>query len=85
MACNEKDGATTKEGSVYDTGKVKIGLRYDKPVRMEMSDEDIALQNVLMQSVMLDKKQARRLFLYDAVCSVVVVFALAGLVVWWKA
>lgn len=69
---------------VYDTGKVKIGLRYDKPTRVEMSDEDIALQSVMMQSVMLDKKQARRQFFYDAVYSVVVVLALAGLVVWFK-
>ena len=64
---------------VYDTGKVKIGLRYDKPTQVEMSDEEIALQ-----SVMLDKKQARRQFFYDAAYSVVAVLALAGLVVWFK-
>jgi hypothetical protein len=69
---------------VYDTGKVKIGSNYRKTVINEMSDEDIALQNALVQSVMLDKKQARRLFFYDAVYSVVVVIALACLVVWFK-
>jgi hypothetical protein len=69
---------------VYDTGKVKIGSNYRKTVINEMSDEDIALQNVLLQSIMLDKKQARRQFFYDAVYSVIVVLALAGLAVWFK-
>ena len=69
---------------VYDTGKVKIGSNYRKAVVNEMSDEDIALQNVLLQSIMLDKNQARRQFFYDAFYSVIVVLALAGLAVWFK-
>jgi hypothetical protein len=73
---------------VYDTGKVKIGSNYRKTVINEMSDEDIALQialqNVLLQSVMLDKQRARQQFFYDAFYSVIVVLALAGLAVWFK-
>ena len=62
--------------TVYDTGKVKIGLGYTRPNITEMSEDEIIVQRGLLG--------VRKSFLGDAIATIVVVFGIAALATWWR-
>ena len=63
--------------TVYNTGKVKIGLGYTRPNIVEMSEDEIIVQRGLLG--------VRKSFLGDAIATFVVVFGIAALATWWSA
>lgn len=62
--------------TVYNTGKVKIGLGYTRPNIVEMSEDEIIVQRGLLG--------VRKSFLGDAIATIVVVFGIAALATWWR-
>lgn len=63
--------------TVYNTGKVKIGLGYTRPNIVEMSEDDVIIQRGLLG--------VRKSPLSDAIATIVVVFGIAALATWWRA
>jgi hypothetical protein len=63
--------------TVYNTGKVKIGLGYTPPNTTEMSEDEIIVQRGLLG--------VRKSPVSDAIATIVVVFGIAALATWWSA
>ena len=63
--------------TVYNTGKVKIGLGYTRPNDIEMSGDDVIIQRGLLGVL--------KSCVSDAIATIVVVFGIAALATWWSA
>ena len=63
--------------TVYNTGKVKIGLGYTRPNIVEMSQDEVIVQRGLLG--------VHKSFVGDAIATIVVVFGIAALATWWSA
>ena len=63
--------------TVYNTGKVKIGLGYTRPNIVEMSEDEVIVQRGLLG--------VHKSFVGDAIATIVVVFGIAALATWWSA
>ena len=62
--------------TVYNTGKVKIGLGYTRPNITEMTEDELVIQRGLLG--------VRKSPVSDAIATIVVVFGIAALATWWR-
>ena len=67
------------EKHVYNTGKVKIGINYQKPYRVDMSRDMERLQAGLISRVERKAKSGVKVFIIVA-CAVMVGFAMSRMV-----